>query len=73
MAMIIQQVSNPGNMKKAVLIILFWMGSIDDHHIVPSSWRKENIQGNLIHSILNRTPLSAETNRDVINDKLPNK
>lgn len=48
-------------------------GSIDDHHIVPSSWGKENIQGNLIHSILNRTPLTAETNRDVINDKLPNK
>jgi len=47
-------------------------GSIDDHHIVPASWGKENIQGNLIHSILNRTPLSAETNRDVINDKLPN-
>lgn len=47
-------------------------GSIDDHHIVPSSWGRENIPGNLIHSILNRTPLSAETNRDVINDKLPN-
>lgn len=47
-------------------------GGIDDHHIVPASWGKENIQGNLIHSILNRTPLSAETNRDVISDKLPN-
>ncbi len=47
-------------------------GNINDHHIVPASWGKENIQGNLIHSILNRTPLSAETNRDVINDKLPN-
>jgi len=45
---------------------------IDDHHIVPTSWGKQNIEGNLIHSILNRTPLSAETNRKIINDKLPN-
>ena len=45
---------------------------IDDHHIVPTSWGKQNIEGNLIHTILNRTPLSAETNRKIINDKLPN-
>jgi len=45
---------------------------IDDHHIVPTSWGKQNIEGNLIHSILNRTPLSVETNRKIINDRLPN-
>jgi hypothetical protein len=28
--------------------------------------------GSLIHSILNRTPLTAETNRHVIRDRLPN-
>jgi len=46
--------------------------SIDDHHIVPASWDKQNVEGNLIHTILNRTPLSAETNRKIINDRLPN-
>ena len=45
---------------------------IDDHHIVPTFWGKQNIEGNLIHTILNRTPLSAETNRKIINDRLPN-
>lgn len=47
-------------------------GDVDDHHIVPSSWGKENIKGNLIHSILNRSPLTAQTNREIINDRLPN-
>jgi len=47
-------------------------GDIDDHHIVPASWGKQNVEGNLIHTILNRTPLTAETNRKIINDRLPN-
>lgn len=47
-------------------------GDIDDHHIVPVSWGKQNVEGNLIHTILNRTPLTAETNRKIINDRLPN-
>jgi hypothetical protein len=47
-------------------------GNVDDHHIVPASWGKVNIPGNLINSILNRTPLTAETNRNIIGDKLPN-
>ncbi|GAB4278557.1 MAG: DUF262 domain-containing protein [Marinilabiliales bacterium] len=47
-------------------------GNVDDHHIVPASWGKMNISGNLINSILNRTPLTAETNRNIIGDKLPN-
>jgi len=45
---------------------------LDDHHIVPDSWGKKNIKGDLIHSILNRTPLTQETNRHVISDRLPN-
>lgn len=45
---------------------------IDDHHIVPASWGAENLSGSLAHTILNRTPLTAETNRKVIRDRLPN-
>lgn len=45
---------------------------LDDHHIVPASWGKENLDGKAINSILNRTPLSAKTNRHIISDKLPN-
>jgi hypothetical protein len=47
-------------------------GDLDDHHIVPKSWGKEHGLGNTIDSILNRTPLTADTNRKVINDRLPN-
>jgi hypothetical protein len=47
-------------------------GDLDDHHIVPKSWGKEHGLGNAIDSILNRTPLTADTNRKVINDRLPN-
>ncbi|MBU0483579.1 MAG: DUF262 domain-containing protein [Proteobacteria bacterium] len=45
--------------------------SLDDHHIVPASWGREHV-GTDIHSILNRTPLTPTTNRNIINDKLPN-
>jgi len=45
---------------------------LDDHHIVPASWvGSKNLKNNSIHTILNRTPLSADTNRNVINDRLP--
>ena len=47
-------------------------GDLDDHHIIPASKARELGTGRLIHSILNRTPLSAETNRHVIRDRLPN-
>jgi hypothetical protein len=47
-------------------------GDLDDHHIVPDSWGKKYIKGSLIHSILNRTPLTADTNRHVIGSRLPN-
>ena len=46
--------------------------TLDDHHIVPASWGNEHI-GDDIHSIMNRVPLSADTNRKIIRDKLPNK
>lgn len=47
-------------------------GDLDDHHIVPHSWGTKNIKDDLIHSILNRSPLTAGTNRHVIADRLPN-
>ena len=45
--------------------------NLHDHHIVPYSWGK-NKKGIQINTILNRTPLSDITNRNVINDELPN-
>jgi hypothetical protein len=48
-------------------------GDLDDHHIVPQSWRKAHPEvGPVIDSILNRTPMTADTNRHVISDRLPN-
>ena len=48
-------------------------GDLDDHHIVPKDWRKNYPDlGNLIDTILNRTPLTADTNRKVIRNRLPN-
>lgn len=46
-------------------------GDLDDHHIVPDAWCKRNIKGGLGNSILNRTPLTADTNRQVIRASLP--
>ena len=48
-------------------------GDLDDHHIVPKSWANGRNLDTSIDTILNRTPLTAETNRNVINDQLPNK
>ncbi|MCB1232075.1 MAG: DUF262 domain-containing protein [Verrucomicrobiae bacterium] len=47
---------------------------LDDHHIVPISRAKDDlgIKGDAIHTILNRTPLTADTNRNVIGSRLPN-
>lgn len=45
--------------------------TLDDHHIVPFSQFKDEA-GPAINSILNRTPLSAVTNRHVIGAKMPN-
>lgn len=45
---------------------------LDDHHIVPLSWGKKRGIRKKVDSILNRTPLSDETNQKIIGDKLPN-
>jgi hypothetical protein len=45
---------------------------IDDHHIVPASWGKANGLDKVIDTVLNRAPLSSDTNRHWISDKLPN-
>jgi hypothetical protein len=48
-------------------------GDLDDHHIVPKDWGKGSPGlGTLIDTILNRTPLSSDTNRNLIRDRLPN-
>jgi len=49
-------------------------GELDDHHIVPVSRGKDDLmlKGDTVHTILNRTPLTADTNRRVIGNKLPN-
>lgn len=47
-------------------------GDLDDHHIVPVSKATGDLKGINVHTILNRTPLTAETNRHVINDRMPN-
>ena len=45
---------------------------IDDHHIIPVAHKIKGLEAGLVNTILNRTPLTAETNRNVIGDKLPN-
>lgn len=45
---------------------------LDDHHIVPLSWGTRHLPVNAVHTILNRTPLTADTNRNVIRERLPN-
>jgi hypothetical protein len=45
---------------------------LDDHHIVPASWGATHLQRNQVHTILNRTPLTEDTNRNIIRDHLPN-
>lgn len=45
---------------------------LDDHHIVPKAWGRELNLTTSIDTILNRTPLTSDTNRNVIHDKLPN-
>ena len=45
--------------------------NLDDHHIIPQSWGNRNGLYERINTILNRTPLTPETNRHVIRDRLP--
>lgn len=49
------------------------LGDLDDHHIVPLAWGIKHLQNNLINTILNRTPLTSDTNRNIIKERLPNK
>ena len=46
---------------------------LDDHHIVPKNWEKGYDLVTPIDTILNRTPLTSDTNRRIIRDCLPNK
>ena len=48
-------------------------GELDDHHIIPKSWGQMKLKRRAEDTILNRTALTAETNRHVINDDLPNR
>jgi len=45
--------------------------TLEDHHIVPKSWGKKHV-GDAINSILNRTPISDDTNKVIIGSQLPN-
>lgn len=47
-------------------------GDLHDHHIVPKNWSKDLDLRTSIDTILNRSPLTEETNRDIIKDRLPN-
>jgi hypothetical protein len=47
-------------------------GDLDDHHIVPKKWGQDHRLGGGIDTVLNRTPLTADTNRNVIRNRLPN-
>ncbi|NJR71040.1 MAG: hypothetical protein HC771_22220 [Synechococcales cyanobacterium CRU_2_2] len=39
---------------------------------MPDPWGKKHLPSKAVNTILNRTPLTARTNRDVIRDRLPN-
>ena len=45
---------------------------LDDHHIVPVKWCVDNLPPQAGNTILNRSPLTSDTNRNVIRDRLPN-
>ena len=45
---------------------------LDDHHIVPKEWGRDLNTDTSIDTILNRTPLTSDTNRNVIGGRLPN-
>ena len=47
-------------------------GDLDDHHILPKSLGEKYALTTSVDSILNRTPLTSVTNREVIRDRLPN-
>lgn len=80
-----KETSQSSAIYKAVFNIFVKMGASDlvtgirpeysilnDHHIVPNSWGKKNKLEKEINTILNRTPLSEKTNKEIIHDSLPN-
>ena len=46
--------------------------SLDDHHIIPQNSKLGKKLGNKVNTILNRIPISEETNRNVFKVRLPN-
>lgn len=46
--------------------------NVDDHHIVPKEWGNTVKLEVSIDTILNRAPLTAESNRNIIKNRLPN-
>ena len=50
-------------------VMTFFQDKIDIHHIFPQSWCKNNgISSNDFNSIVNKTPLSRQTNREIGGD-----
>jgi hypothetical protein len=45
---------------------------LNDHHIIPASWGEAHLQKNQVNTILNRTPLAEDTNKNFIRERLPN-
>lgn len=51
---------------KTVDLMTAWNDAIDIHHIFPRDWcKKAGIPRELYDSIINKTPLSAQTNREI--------
>ena len=54
---------------KTTGVMTFFNDRIDVHHIFPRAWcRKNGIQESVFNSIVNKTPLSAATNRFIGGD-----
>ncbi len=47
-------------------------GDLDDHHIVPQKRGRALGLGSEVDAVLNRTPLTSDTNRNFIRGRLPN-
>ena len=53
-------------------LMTLWQSPIDVHHIFPQSWCKKNqIDGGRMDSIINKTPLSDKTNREIVRGDPP--
>ena len=55
--------------KKPTDVMTFFNDEIDVHHIFPRAWcKRKGIPGKVFNSIVNKTPLSAESNRSIGGD-----